>query len=181
MAWLKRYWHYFAIFGGLMMVPTVVTVGWGFEHLRWHHVFERQVLHIPWGFCLYCLAVRVAIVVEHRRKASRPFAPWGFYGLPMAFVAGLALNQEFLLSLAGKTQWHPGGDFHYWKGQPWEQAKSFADIAGWLFGALAAAWFCYFCAYRLNDARVDLIRYRNRHHQLSTGVLGRVDSVNKKS
>ena len=174
MQWLKRNRLYFAVFGGLLGTVALVSLLALIDSGEFStHVWFRSLLHIPWGCALYLLFVRLNMLLEDARP--RLWQWRGFYALPFGAVLGLALNQEFLLSSEGF-----GGDFHHAATaaaklgiKTWiVQAKSFADIAGWCFGALAAAWFCYFCAVRLETARQHYLadrhaRRRNRDRKLS--------------
>ena len=160
LSWLKRNRLYFAVFGGLLGTVALVSLLALIDSGEFStHVWFRSLLHIPWGCALYLLFVRLNMLLEDARP--RLWQWRGFYALPFGAVLAIAVNQEFGFP----------GDFR--KAPDWiHQAKSFADIAGWCFGALAAAWFCYFAAVRLETARQHYLadrhaRRRNRDRKLS--------------
>ena len=167
MNWLRRNKLYFYVFGGLLgtvaLVSLLALIG---SKDFSGHVWFRSLLHIPWGVALYLLFTRLTMLLEDARPKLLQWR--GFYGLPFGAVLGLAVNQEFGFPGDFRHAAHTAADLGI---ATWiVKAKSFADIAGWVFGALAAAWFCYFCAVRLETARQHYLadrhaRRRNRERR----------------
>ena len=159
MTWLRRNRLYFYVFGGLLgtvgAVSLLALIG---SKDFSGHVLWRSAIHVPWGVALYLLFVRLTMLLEDAR--NRQFRWRGFYGLPFAAVLALALNQEFGFPGDFRNAAATAADLGI---ATWiVKAKSFADIAGWIFGALAAAWFCYFCSWRLDTARTAYLAHRRR-------------------
>ena len=148
MRWLRRNLTYIAVFGGLAATIGAVSLLALIDSAAFSgHVWFRSLLHVPWGFALCILFFRLLMLVETERGKLFRWQAW--YGIPIAVVFGIAIMQEFGFP----------GDFRNAVG--WvHRAKSFADVAGWAFGALSAAWFAYFCGDRLSTARWDYIAWR---------------------
>ena len=153
MNWVAKNRLYFYVFGGLIAVVSVVSgLALSDSSDLSEHVWFRTLLHLPWGFVLYCLFTRLLQVAEAHLSWSS--AKWTsdyryFYGICIGVVIAIAVNQEFGF---------PGDFRHAENWQLREQLKSFGDIAGWLFGALAAAWRDYFMADDLAEIRKSRLR-----------------------
>ena len=157
------------VFGGLFFVICIVMTYAGVDgrkQLAEHIAFREFVIHLPWGAALYLLFSVLMPTWERRRNrrhvTQRRFG-W-FVGLltPVAVTLACAAIQEFGFSvtelLDGGSPW--GGDWNRPGIDLADQLKSIADLAGWAFGALAAAWYAYKMPEPLWHWRQDYLRSR---------------------
>ena len=162
MNWIRRNWRYFAVFGAFALTIAVVSLVHVFEGqpAKAAHVWIRQELHLAWAYVLVQLFTRLQMVVERQRGRPIPFG--AFYAIPFSLVLGIALNQEFGIP----------GDY---RNGP-DPIKSFADIAGWSFGALASTWYEYFARSRLFAVGNDALAWkkrRQRRHEVKSQIRNR--------
>lgn len=137
----------FVVFGSLFAIVFAVFGGWAImsEESLVKHAYDREVMHSGWGALLYMLFSRLLLMLERLRNWELGWKLW--YFIPLSCVLALALNQEFGFP----------GDFRTFYGTP-TMWKSFPDIACWMIGAIATAWYTYFMAVRLHTARIDYLQ-----------------------
>ena len=149
MSWIGKNRLYFYVFGGLMAVVAVVSTialsDTQHEGLG-GHVWFRTLLHLPWGFVLYALFSRLLLFGERQSSRVCDWRTWN--GVLIGLIVAIAVNQEFGFP----------GDFRH-ADTLQLRLKSFADLAGWTFGALACAWRDYFMADRLHEVRGNRLEW----------------------
>ena len=165
--WFRRYWHFFAVFGsfplGILIVSLYAYFHGGGEVFA--HVWARNVeAHWGWGTAAYILFGRFVLLGERlwrKRKASWKRPDWRmdfrlWFAIPYAMLMVAVCYQEFWPWAFPKL-----GDFHRIVGDGpgeitlGEKYKSFADLLGWSFGALAGAWGSWYLADRNHMAKHD--------------------------
>ena len=162
-------WHHrlpFGIFGGLLAIMCIVYAI-APENAR-EHIVDREVLHNGWGALLFMLLSRLILVWERVRDKAIAWYVW-YFG-PLVLMLAINATNEWVFSF---TQILPGENFVDPFGGDWARAKragdlalrwkSFADLAGWQFGGLVAAWWSYYMADQLSWARrhyLDALEWR---------------------
>ena len=169
--WIRRHRLPIGVFGGLAAVVVasiVIAYAMDDDDLA-KHIQERQLeVHFGWGVAAYLLFSRLLLVVERKaKKRGAGNLSWqAWYFGPIVALLACVTFQEF---------WPYGfpkiGDFFREEVRDavtglmrpirWgERLKSVVDYAGWLFGALGAAWYTYFTATRLETARQQYLSWK---------------------
>ena len=164
----NRLWKPIALFATLLSVIAAVTAIVP-QEARAHVLNRNLVVHFGWACAAYLLLRRLVLAGERLyRKRKRHYgeglwrlAPRVWYLLPAAILISINATNEWAFAFTEPFNQPWGGDWHRAvKGLiepgPVMKWKSVADIAGWLFGSLAAAWSCYYCGDRDHVANGDL-------------------------
>ena len=165
--WLAKHKLPVCVFGALLAVILIVRASVPDPILK-AHIDERQFqVHFGWGVAAYLLFLRLLLTVErvmHKRTGvvqPKQFPWWVVYFAPVAVLLCFNVTNEFVFAFTETFTRNPfGGDWARCvrDGDMAKRWKSIADLAGWLFGSLGAAWFCYYMPERLWDARRDYLR-----------------------
>ena len=116
------------------------------------HVWLRSLLHLGWGGILARTAFFGLTQLDNNIKYNFDFRQ--YYGIPVAVVLIIALNQEF--------GWP--GDFRHniEAGQIKEALKSFVDIITWSISAVYSMWTTYRNSENAYKAKLDYLNRRKR-------------------
>ena len=173
--YIRKHWLPFSIFGSLLAVILTVIAVAPTKELQ-GHIFNREfAVHFGWGALLYMYFSRLVLFLERRRsKRTVNFKRLGWrawYFLPLAIMLAINATNEWLFSFTQIWPWdwvNPlGGDWARATraGDLEKRWKSIADIAGWAFGGLATAWYTYFMAGRLFNARHDFLTWKQHERE----------------
>ena len=157
--YVGKHWLPFAVFGGLLAVILAVYIDAGDDDELKRHILNREFsVHLGWGALLFMLFTRLLLVFERTADKAIPWFVWYFAPL----VVTLAINATNEWGIAMTPPPERCADCP-WLGGDWARAvemgdqplrwKSVADLAGWQFGGLVAAWWSYYMADQLAWAR----------------------------